>query len=303
MTFTHPLMLILLAIPALLLWAVPYREIGLVLPFDHQSHRRHRLLASLLGAIDCVPALLLAAAIFILAGPQVLKQPKNARELSNIQFCLDVSGSMNMEDRYPMAKEAIEQFIQSREGDAFGLTLFGSEQIRWTPLTKDLNAVRNALPFADPKRQPLHMGGTRIGAALRFCRDNMINEAERGDRMIILVSDGASSDLGNGTGNEESDIVEELRAAGITIYHVHVANDPIPEEVITIAHGTGGEAFQATDRASIKRVFSHIDRMRPAKFNPAGTVPMDHFAPFALVALACLGLHLVGLLGLRYTPW
>ncbi|MDZ4830629.1 MAG: VWA domain-containing protein [Phycisphaerae bacterium] len=303
MTFTHPLVLLLLTIPALLLASVPYRGVGLVLPFDHQPHPRRRFMTLVLGALDCAPALLLASAIFLIAGPQILKQPKNARELSNIQFCLDVSGSMNAEDRYTIAKEAIENFLKVREGDAFGLTLFGSEQIRWTPLTKDLNAVRNALPFGNPQRQPLHMGGTRIGAALRFCRDNMMSEAERGDRMIILVSDGASSDLGNGSGGEESDITEELRTAGITVYHIHVASDPIPEEVMTIASGTGGEAFQATDRASINRVFAHIDRMRPAKFNPAGTVPMDHFAPFALAALACLAFHLIGLAGLRYTPW
>jgi hypothetical protein len=30
---------------------------------------------------------------------------------------------------------------------------------------------------------------------------------------------------------------------------------------------------------------------------------MDHFRPFALVALALVGLHVIGLLGVRYTPW
>ncbi|MFO0826810.1 MAG: vWA domain-containing protein [Phycisphaerales bacterium] len=303
MTFTHPLALLLLAIPALLLWSVPYRGWGLVMPFDREAHDRRRLLTWILGAFDCLPALLLAATIFLLAGPQMLKQPKNARQLSNIQFCLDVSGSMGMEDRYENAKKAIAQFVDTRSGDAFGLTLFGSQQIRWTPLTTDLAALKNSLPFANPARQPLHMAGTRIAAALRFCRDNMMNEAEQGDRLVILVSDGQSSDLGNGSGTEESDLIEELRSAKITLYHIHVASEPIPDEIVQIAQGTGGEAFQATDLPSLQRVFRHIDRMRPAKFNPVGTVPMDHFAPFAIIAIACLALHLVGLAGMRYTPW
>ncbi len=300
MTFSHPMVLLLLAIPVLLLVAIPYRGWGLVLPFDHQTHRSRRWLSVLLGAFECAPAFLLAGAIVILAGPQTMQQPKNARELSNIQFCLDVSGSMTMDNRYPNAKEAIERFIDAREGDAFGLTIFGSQQIRWTPLTKDLSAVRNALPFANPERQPLHMSGTLIGAALRFCRDNMISEAEKGDRLIILVSDGASSDL---DGEAGSDIADELIAAGITVYHVHVATDPIPDEVVDLAQRTGGEAFQATDATSLHRVFTHIDRMRPAKFRTMGTVPLDFFRPFALACLACLALHVVGLLGLRYTPW
>jgi hypothetical protein len=30
---------------------------------------------------------------------------------------------------------------------------------------------------------------------------------------------------------------------------------------------------------------------------------MDHFAPFAIVALVMLSLHVIGLMGVRYTPW
>ncbi len=300
MTFSHPMALLLLAIPALLLWAIPSRTAGLVLPFDHHAHPTRRALFFVLSACECAPALLLATALIILAGPHTMQQPKNARQLTNIQFCLDVSGSMTMEDRYPKARTAIEDFLALREGDAFGLTLFGSRQIRWVPLTKDLDAVRNALPFANPARQPPHMSGTMIGAALRFCRDNMITEATAGDRMIILVSDGASSDLGD---NEPTVIADELKEANIRVYHIHIASDPIPDAVVDIARATGGEAFQATDAASLRDVFTHIDRMRPAEFRSQGTVPLDFFRPFALAALAFLALHVVGLLGVRYTPW
>lgn len=300
MTFTHPMLLLLLAIPALLLWSLPGRGAGVVLPFDHHRHARRRWIAWLLGAFECVPALLLATVILILAGPQILQTPKAARSLTNIQFCMDVSGSMGVGDRYGMAKDAIEKFVGEREGDAFGFTIFGSHQIRWTPLTKDLNAIRNALPFADPRRQPTHMGGTRIGAALRFCRDNMISESEPGDRMIVLVSDGASSDLDDGA---VDDIANELDEARITLFHIHVAEDAIPQEVVEIAERTGGQAFEATDRSALTRVFKRIDAMKPARYIPQGAVPMDFFLPFALVGLGLAGLHVIGLLGVRYTPW
>jgi Ca-activated chloride channel family protein len=212
---------------------------------------------------------------------------------------MDVSGSMSGR-RYELAKEAIENFTKEREGDSFGLTLFGSHQIRWIPLTKDLAAIRNAMPFANPDRQPIHMSGTLIGAALTFCRENIIAEATEGDRMVILVSDGASSDLGAG---QETEIADQLVDERITVYHIHVAEDDIPPEVIEIARATGGEAFAATDAKSLKSVFSHIDRMRPAKYKSVGTVPMDHFKPFAIVIVCLLGVHMIGLLGLRYTPW
>ena len=164
----------------------------------------------------------------MLAGPQVLRTPKEERVLTNIEFCLDVSGSMGGR-RYEMASEAVEEFIDAREGDAFGLTLFGSHQIRWTPLTTDLDAIRQALPFANPRNQPMHMVGTMIGAALEFCHDNMIREADQGDRMIVLVSDGFSADLASSGAQAESG--EMLKSAQITLYHVHVGSGAVPTSV------------------------------------------------------------------------
>jgi Ca-activated chloride channel family protein len=301
MTFAHPWVLLFLVIPALLLWMLPRRPWGIALPADGIRVRRNRVLPVLLHFFDVLPILLFAIGIVIAAGPQVLRQPLNKRELTNIQICLDVSGSMSIDDRYGMAKEAIERFTKEREGDAFGLTIFGSHQIRWMPLTTDLVAIRNSLPFANPENQPIHMSGTRIGAALRFCLSNMINEAESGDRLIILVSDGESSDLGEGFA--EGDIAQELSDSEITLYHIHVAREDVPADIVDIARKTGGEAFQAADAETLRKVFAHIDRMRPAKFNPQGTVPMHHDAPLAIAALALLGLHLAGSFGVRYTPW
>jgi Ca-activated chloride channel family protein len=252
-----------------------------------------------LGAFDIVPLLLLATGLVILAGPQTLKEPRRERSLTNIQICLDVSGSMGGRN-YELAKSAVEDFTRAREGDAFGLTLFGVQQIRWMPLTKDLDAIRNALPFADPMSQPSHMGGTMIGAALRFCAQNMVAEAKEGDRLIVLVSDGMSSDLG---GSANTQIADELRAAGITVFHIHIDESDVPPDVSDIAEETGGGAYASTDAEGLKAIFTHIDRMKPARFAPVGTVPLDEFAPFAVVALTLAGLHGIGLLFARYTPW
>lgn len=302
MNFSHPAMLLLLAIPVILLtWAWQRRGWGLALPFDHHGHPRRRGLTWVLSFFDSLPAIALAGMLFMLAGPQVLRTPSNERVLTNIQICVDVSGSMTIERRYEMAIEAVEAFVDERAGDAFGLTLFGSYPIRWVPLTMDLDAIRNALPFANPRNQPMHMGGTRIGEALRFCLGNMVIEAEQGDRMIILVSDGVSSDLGN-SGSGMS-LADDLSASGITVFHVHVGTGQVPAVVQDIARETGGEAFVASDQKGLERVFKRIDRMKPARFAPGGTVPMDFYAPFALVALCALGGHLVGLAGMRYTPW
>jgi len=43
--------------------------------------------------------------------------------------------------------------------------------------------------------------------------------------------------------------------------------------------------------------------MRPAKFEPETPIPADNFRPFALAGLSLLGLQLLSLLGIRFTPW
>ena len=299
LTFAHPWVLLFLAVPVLLAWTVVARPPTIASPADHGAHRPRQWLARALGLFDAVPLLLLAVGIVVLAGPQTLKEPRRERSLTNIQICLDVSGSMQGRN-HELAKSAVEDFTRAREGDAFGLTLFGVQQIRWLPLTKDLDAIRNALPFADPTSQPSHMGGTMIGAALRFCMRNMLAEAAEGDRMIILVSDGMSGDL---SGGEAGSLGEELKAAGITVYHIHIDESDVPADVRDLVEETGGEAFAGTDTASLSAVFKHIDRMKPARFAPAGTVPLDEFGPFALALLGLAALHAFGLLFARYTPW
>src|SRR5688572_32498743 len=152
MTFAHPWLLALLVVPvalAVYLWKRGGRRIPL--PFDHQPLPRARHLAFLLKAADLLPVLLLMIAIAILAGPRRFEQPRNERELTNILFCLDVSGSMTApfgsSTRYDAAMGAVNDFITYRKGDAFGLTVFGSSVLNWVPLTNDVSAFKCAPPF------------------------------------------------------------------------------------------------------------------------------------------------------------
>jgi Ca-activated chloride channel homolog len=301
MTFAYPWVLLFLSVPVLLLvWMFQRRSWGVVLPVDHRDLPDRRLLSVLLRVLELVPQALFAITILILAKPQTLQVPSEERILSNISICMDVSFSMATDNRYQMAKQALEEFIDTRHGDALGFTLFGTRQIRWTPLTKDIATIRRALPFADPLNQPSFMGGTMIGAALRFCRDNLVREATEGDRLLILVSDGFSADV-----NDEnvSDFIDEMKQASITVYHIHVGTDQAPSAVMDLANGTGGESFVATDSGGLKRIFRHIDRMKPARFKPSTAIPMDFYQPFGLAGLCLMAVYCVAAFGLRYTPW
>ena len=258
------------------------------------------LLKSLLSA----GPMMLAAAIILLAGPRHLGVPKAERELTNIEFCLDLSGSMlgqfGSGTRYDAAMNAINGFVDSRNGDAFGLTVFGDNAEHWIPLTTDPSAFRCAVPFLNPRRLPRgYGGGTMIGKGLKKCQSVLVTRPE-GDKMIILVSDGASFDLGSG---QEEEIGRSLLADGIVVYSIHIGGGMSPPEVSAITNITGGESFNPDDTESLNGVFRRIDQMRVAKMKRTYAEVLDWFTPFSIAGLSFLGLSLISLLGLRYSPW
>ena len=70
-------------------------------PSTTAADRAAAWLAAVLRLAESLPAALLAIAILILAGPQKWDEPRSKRVLTNIEFCVDVSGSMTakFEDR------------------------------------------------------------------------------------------------------------------------------------------------------------------------------------------------------------
>lgn len=302
--FRHPWVLVFLVAPFLLLvhaWRAP--KGGVVLPLDRARSQDGRWLARLLRTVESLPALLLALVILLAAAPQRWDEPRTQRELTNIEFCVDVSGSMLAQfgegTRYDGSMEAINEFITYREGDAFGLTFFGNAVLHWVPLTTDVSAFRLAPPFMDPRSNPPWFGGTEIGKALLACK-KVLTAREEGDRMIVLVTDGFSADLGGG---RDEEIAQELRAAGIVVYCIHVASTEIPGPVANIATITGGQVYQPGDREAFKAVFQHIDSMQVTKLEKIQAETLDHAEPWCWAGLALAGLFLLFSLGVRSTPW
>lgn len=305
MFFTNPWLLILLVIPALLLvfqWRVKSRAVPL--PFDHQPHRPRRFVGFCLDVASSLPALILAAVLIILSGPRRFEQPENEREMTNIQFCLDVSGSMmapfGSGDRYDAAMNALNEFITYREGDSFGLLFFGDHNCQWVPLTTDVSAFQHAPPFFKPSNLPRWFsGGTSIGKALRKSEEILL-AADEGDRMIVLVSDGESGDLFN---DKDVEIAQILKDNNIVLYGIHVADGAPPDSVAMMATMTGGEIFAAGDPGALETVFQRIDEMQQAPIKRRTPDPVDYFEPFALAGLGLGALWVLSLFSLRYTPW
>lgn len=306
-SFGQPLVLFLLVLPALLLawvWAnralLPARRV--VLPLDGATGRGGWWWL-LLSLAESIPPLLLAAGVFILAGPQRNGPPQEKRALTNIQFAVDVSGSMTAGfgegTRYDASMKAIDAFLDYRKGDAFGLTFFGDSYVHWVPLTTDPSAIRCSPPFMRPEIAPPAFGGTSIGKALQGCRKELARR-EEGDKMIVLITDGFSGDLSN---NNDQEIARELNTDGITVFCIIVGGYEPQPEIVNICRLTNGEAFRADDPDALPSVFKRIDTMRQAKITPTIVDTVDYYEPFALAGAVLLAAGTLALFGLRYTPW
>ena len=303
-SFQQPWVLWLLTVPlALCLWELLRPARRLALPLDHGEYRVSRFLHPAIMLLNTLPAWLLAAAILILAGPVVSDIPQQRRKLTNIEIALDISGSMTEGfgegTRYDAAMKSIEHFTSRRRGDAFGLTIFGDEVLRWTPLTKDTSAIRNSTPFVNPEAMPYQFSGTRIGNAVRFCADGLSRRGA-GDAMIILVSDGESADL---DGNKALRIGRELADRNIVLYAIHIGEGAAPGDLHDLSRPNGGRVFAAENPGSLIAVFEKIDQMRPVEFEVTAPRPVTAYRPILLTAMSLLGIYLAGLFGMRFTPW
>ncbi len=322
MTFAHPSILFLLAIPVTLaFWEWTRSGHTLVMPFDLGRQRRGRVLQFFVLCANTIPATLLAMAILFLARPITFAPPQTERKLSNIQIVLDTSPSMSEKygqqppsgerySRFDGAMDAIEQFLKFRQGDAFGLTVFSRNYIHWIPLTLDTSAITNARPFIKPftlmpalgrpKNLPANVwSGTFIATALDGAKE-LLSKRPDGDRMIILCTDGESSDIRNGRENE---VVTKMKEANITVFAVYLSDNEIEPGLETITHGTGGEAFKAVDSRTLQEVFQTIDQMRRVQIFQKEPQVIDLFRPLFLPSAILLGLQLVALFFLRFNPW
>jgi Ca-activated chloride channel family protein len=322
MIFQHPQLLGLLALPVILaFWEWTRRGQPVAMPFDHGRQGRGRFLHLLVLCANCLPSVLLAMAIVFLAHPMTHTPPEVERQLNNVQIVLDTSGSMaeahgpqtrGRHRRFDSAMDAIEQFISHRQGDAFGLTIFARSFIHWLPLTLDTQSITLSKPFIEPYHSRLDSpssgrrgwpselwGGTFIGKALHGAAELLAQRPE-GDRMIILITDGESSDINPPL---DGPIIEHLRAERILLFSIMLTGDQISQPLINITRATGGEVFNAITPEALASVFQRIDEMKKVVVLEKRPQVVDFYDPFFIPTLGLLGISVLALFGLRFTPW
>ena len=179
--------------------------------------------------------------------------PSEHRKDANLTFVIDVSGSMEKENRLELVKKALTLLVdQLRPTDKVGIVVYGSRGklvLPHTDLTQRreiLTAINSLQPAGSTNAEE----GLRIGYDLAW-RNASVNHINR----VILCSDGVAN-VGN-TGPDA--ILKEIRTyvdKGITLSTVGFGmgnyNDVLMEQLADT--GNGSYAYVDT-RSEAKRIF------------------------------------------------
>jgi Ca-activated chloride channel family protein len=216
-----------------------------------------------------------------------LMQPQSVNKLKkvitsgyDIMLAVDLSGSMRALDfasnssswnRLDVVKNVASKFIVGREGDRVGLILFGDDAYLQSPLSLDLNSVKEMLEMSE-----IGLAGdaTAIGDAITLGVKNL-RDRPAGSRVLILLTDGDDT-------ASKVPPVEAARLArdyGIKIYAIGVGKKgPVPyptpsgqiiyttlqindDLLKEIAEITKGKFYHATNKDALEGVYKEINSL------------------------------------------
>ncbi len=288
--FAWPWAWLAFPLPWLVRWLLPARRSradALKVPYGSAmqaiARRGARGVPGRAAALAWLVWFLLCAAI---ARPQqfgdAVTPPVGGRDL---MLAVDLSGSMteaDMElggavvDRLTAAKAVLADFLDRREGDRVGLLVFGQRAYAMTPLTRDLQTVREQLRDAVAG---LAGRETAIGDAIALAVRRLRTQQE-GQRVLILLTDGVNS-AGVLTPQKAAELAKEERVRihaiafgsdgamsvfGIPLPLPASAPEAIDEATLRdVAAQTGGRFYRARDTGELAGIYAELDRLEPVE--------------------------------------
>ena len=279
-------------------------DLSLLAESAAQAPSSRRLQTGLIFCAACLLALGLAQPQWL--GPAVPEKPQGR----DIMLLVDTSTSMSIDDfevnqqrvaRIDVLKSVAQRFVAAREGDRFGLIVFGDHAATLVPPSFDSDLMRAQLA-----RLQVGIAGeaTAIGDALGLALKQVKTDG-RLKPALILFSDGDS------TAGEmkPSEALVAAQALGVKIYTVEIGTDlfasptrPVSKStepsLKQIASVTGAQHYVAGTAQALQTIIQDIGRLEPSVARPATRRQIAEWYWLPLLAAALL-LVLVQILSLR----
>ncbi|PZQ80943.1 MAG: hypothetical protein DI549_15785 [Ancylobacter novellus] len=289
MSFTLPLVLLLLPLPLLIRWLLPTRPPAKA-SLNVGSTTFSAAIPSRAGD-DILATVLLAAAwvalVIALAGPRMAATKDivtaSGRE---IMLALDLSGSMAKEDfaldgaplsRLDAVKRVAARFVAARRGDRIGLVIFGDRAYVAQPPTFDVAAVARAIETAEigiSGRSTAISDG--LGMALR-----RLLPSDATTKVVVLLSDGVDT-----TGKVGAVDAARLAARhGVRVHTIalgpeDLGSQPQSRDAVDVgalramAEAGGGTGFRVRGMTDLEAMAATLEQLEP---NPMRRPPLQYW--------------------------
>lgn len=322
MEFSNPLyfLLLMLVVPYVVWYILNHKKATPSLKVSSTviySKVRSTWRVRLLHAPFVLSVLGYIAMVIALARPQTANSWSNTSvEGIDIMLCMDVSTSMLAEDLKPnrvqAARNVAVDFINGRENDNIGLTVFAGEAYTQCPMTMDHAALLNLLNTMDCNMAMRGMleDGTAIGMGIANAITRL-KDSKAKSKVIILLTDGTNN-RGDISPSMAADIAKSF---GIRVYTVAVGTNGtapypmmvgghkeyvnVPVEIDTetlsqIAEKTDAQFYRATNTEKLFKVYEEIDKLEKTKMNVRKySKRYEAYQAFALAAFLLLLLSLL----------
>lgn len=243
--------------------------------------------------------------VLALAQPQRIGDliPENP-EGREIVMLIDTSKTMSIDDfelngqrvdRLAVLKGVVSRFVEARQGDSFGVIVFGTTAATMVPPSFDRDLVTGMI-------QQVQVGiagdNTAIGDALGLAL-KQLRERQALRPALILFSDNTENTAGDIT---PSEAVELAKHMGVAIYTVQVGSDlfaegraparadslPAEPDLQQIATLTGGRFYRADNSGALQAVVADIGKLEQTITRPSTRRVVEEWYWAALLLAACL---------------
>jgi len=194
-----------------------------------------------------------------LAGPRLaldsIDGTQQTKHDMDLMIVLDVSSSMAATDvapnRLARAKLKLQDLAARLHGERIGLIVYAGEAGLLLPLTRDVQALQNALELAQPTL--FEARGSHLATALELAQRTLADNKR--SRAVLLLSDADSGSLSGGAGAAAINAAKTLGAARIPLYVWAFSSDagaaiPLPDG--GLAQENGVTVLSRPDLASYR---------------------------------------------------
>lgn len=194
-----------------------------------------------------------------------------------ISLILDASGSMQEANKFNIVKDIVTDFVNKRENDRLGLSIFADFAYVAIPLTYDKNSIKRLLSKID-----VGIAGrqrTALNEAL-FLSSNLFKTSKSKNKIAILLTDGMDN-----TNTIPLEVaIKTAKKYGIKVYTIGVGSvgDFNPAVLKEISSQTNAKFFHANTIQGLKDIYSTINKLEKSEIKADKYVKKTYFYQYFL---------------------